>query len=242
MTSLLTKFEQIFVGRDSACVVGASAPYNHGVPLAGASRRCHVGLKPDLRSDAGMMGWQTGTKIPRLAIALLSALLHIFPCAAAHAAPPTEYEVKAAFIHNIASFVKWPAAPSAEGKLRLCILGSSPFTEAAGVLVGEQIDGLVWEVQHVDSRSALQECRVLFIAASEGGNLRRILQGVEGRAVLTVGDSDGYAEQGVVVNFYSGQNKVRFEINEDAARRAGLKISSQLLKLARIVRDAGGVK
>jgi len=183
-----------------------------------------------------------GTKTPNWAINFLLVLHLLLPCASAHAAPPSEYEVKTAFIHNIASFVKWPAAPSAGGKLRLCILGSSPFTEAAGVLVGEQIDGLVWEVQHVDSRTGLQECQVLFIAASEGGNLRRVLAGLNGSAVLTVGDSDGYAEQGVVVNFYSGQNKVRFEINEDAARRAGLKISSQLLKLARIVRDAGGVK
>lgn len=176
--------------------------------------------------------------LPRIANTFL---LTIFS-ANIHAAPPAEYEVKAAFVHNIAKFVEWPAASHAGGKLRLCILGQSPFTKASGALEGERIDGLVWEVQHVDSRSALQACRVLFIAASESGNLRRVLEGIKGRAVLTVGDSGGYAEQGVMVNFYMGENKVRFEINVEAARRAGLKISPQLLKLARIVPDNGEAK
>lgn len=192
-----------------------------------SSRHGSVGMNPDLQL------W-----LPRIANTFLLAMF----CANVHAEPQAEYEVKAAFVHNMAKFVEWPAVSHAGGKLQLCILGQSPFTKASGALEGERIDGLVWEVQQVDSRSALQACRVLFIAASESGNLRRVLQGIEGRAVLTVGDSGGYAEQGVMVNFYMGENKVRFEINREAARRAGLKISPQLLKLARIVPDARGIK
>lgn len=156
--------------------------------------------------------------------------------------PPTEYEVKAAFIHNIAKFVEWPAASHGGDKpgdsLRLCILGQSPITQAAGPLAGKQFGELVWKVRPVDSRASLQECHVLFIAASESDNLRSILEDIGGSAVLTVGDSDGYAGRGVMVNFYIEQNKVRFEINVDAAQRSGLKISSQLLKLARIVQES----
>lgn len=189
-------------------------------------------------NNLGKSSWRVGRS--DFVVALLFALL--FPCSLVHAAPPTEYEVKAAFVHNIAGYVKWPAAARPGGKQRLCILGDTPFTQAAGMLAGEQVDDWVWEVQHVDSRSTLQECRVLFIAASETGNLRRVLQSINGSAVLTVGDSNGYAEQGIMVNFYSEQNKVRFEINVDAALHAGLKISSQLLKLARIVQNSGGAK
>lgn len=191
-------------------------------------------------NNLGKSSWRVGRS--DFVVALLFALL--FPCSLVHAAPPTEYEVKAAFVHNIAQFVKWPAAPRAGDKLRLCILGQSPFTKAAGSLAGEQIGDWVWEVQGVDSRADLRECRVLLIAASESGNLRRVLQGLNGSAVLTVGDSDGYAEQGVMINFYldQNQNKVRIEINVDAAQRAGLNIGSQLLKLARIVQSAGRIK
>jgi hypothetical protein len=163
-------------------------------------------------------------------------------CASAQAGPPTEYEVKAAFIHNIAKFVEWPATARAKGALRLCILGQDSSGGAFDALRGKPIGDAVWEVLPVDRQSNLHQCRVLFIAASESGNLGQVLNDIKGHAVLTVGDSDGFAVQGVMVNFYLEQNRVRFEINNDAAGRAGLRISSQLLKLARIVAEPGGMK
>lgn len=158
------------------------------------------------------------------------------------AAPPTEYEVKAAFIHNIAKFVDWPAAPRTFGISRLCLLGHEPFGKALDALQGKPVSGTIWDIAPVDYGANLKECRVLFISASESGNLGRILESVRRSPVLTVGDSDGYAERGVMVNFYLEANKVRFEINHEAAKRAGLGISSQLLKVARIVGDAGGAQ
>lgn len=170
--------------------------------------------------------------------AMCAALFAVATCTSVYAALPNEYEVEAAFIHNIAKFVEWPATSPAGDNLQLCILGRSPFAKAAAPLAGRRIGELVWEVRPVDSHANLHECRVLFIAASESANLRSILEGI-GSAVLTVGDSGGYADRGVMVNFYSEENKVRFEINVDAVRRSGLKVSSQLLKLVRIIHDAG---
>lgn len=171
---------------------------------------------------------------------LLFAFLLVAPGAGAQAAPPTEYEVKAAFLHNIAKFVEWPASAGAKGNLRLCILGRGLFGEAAGTLGGKPASGATWEVAPVAARANLRECRVLLIETSETAELQRVLDGIKGSPVLTVGDSEGYAEQGVMVNFYLEQNKVRFEINLASARRAGLNVSSQLLKLARIVQPTGG--
>jgi hypothetical protein len=173
---------------------------------------------------------------------LLGTALAATTCVSAQAEPPTEYEVKAAFIHNIAKFVEWPAAPPTDGKLRLCIVGQDPFGSALDSLRGRPIGDKVWEVSPAKPNSNLRECGVLFIAASERNNLGQVLNATRGSAVLTVGDSEGYAEQGVMVNFYREQNRVRFEINAEAASRAGLKISSQLLKLARIVQEPGGVR
>lgn len=161
-------------------------------------------------------------------------------CADAQAAPATEYEVKAAFIHNIAKFVEWPARSA--GSLKLCVIGQNPFGSALDALQAKPIGDKVWGVQSVDPRSNLKSCGVLFIAASEKNNLKSILASIQGSAVLTVGDTSGYAEQGVMVNFYLEQNKVRLEINNDVAGRAGFKISSQLLKLAHIVVESGGGK
>ncbi len=175
-------------------------------------------------------------------IMLLGVALAAATCASVHAGPPTEYEVKAAFIHNIAKFVEWPEAVPASGPLKLCILGQDPFGSALDVLRGKTVHDKVWEVLHANSNTSLRECGVLFIAASERSNLKQVLDATKGSAVLTVGDSEGYAEQGVVVNFYLQDNMVRIEVNLDASKRAGLNISSQLLKLARIVQESGGAR
>ncbi len=175
-------------------------------------------------------------------VLLLAVLFGIF-CPGAQAASSGAYEVEAAFVHNIAKFVEWPASVGAKGALRLCILGQGPFGKAAENLLRDKpIDNMVWSVVPVDTSANLRECQVLFIESSEAGNLPRLLDSLKGSPILTVGNTGGYGEQGVIVNFYLEQDKVRFEINNDSAGRAGLKISSQLLKLARIVREAGGMK
>jgi len=171
---------------------------------------------------------------------LVLTLFLTVTCAAAQAAPAKEYEVKAAFIHNIAKFVEWP--PRSAGSLKLCVIGQDPFGSALDALDAKPIGDTVWEVLPVRRNSNLRGCGVLFIPASENNNLKPILTSIQGSAVLTVGDTPGYAEQGVMVNFYLEQNKVRLEINKDAAGRAGFKISSQLLKLARIVAESGEIK
>lgn len=174
-------------------------------------------------------------------VRLLSLVLTMLGNAVAQAGQPGEYEVKAAFIHNIAKFIEWPA-PVSGGKLRLCILGDDPFGENIGVLRGKALGERVWEVHPVGRSADLKSCQVLFIAASEQGDIGRIRQRLNGSAVLTVGDTPGYAEQGVMVNFYLEENKVRFEINRAASARGGFRIGSQLLRLGRIVAEQGGGK
>lgn len=174
------------------------------------------------------------------AVTLLCAMLALASCATAKAAPLGEYEVKAAFIHNIAKYVEWPAASHTSGKLALCVLGQNPFGDALDALQDKPIGGLNWEIVPASPGMKLERCHVLFIAASERDALERILQSIGNRPVLTIGDSEGYAEQGVMVNFYLEQNKVRFEINRGAAAQASLVISSQLLKLARVITGNGG--
>ena len=163
------------------------------------------------------------------------ALLLLAP-ALAFAQQPGEYEVKAAFVHNIAKFVEWPAPSSDGNAIQLCILGRNPFGDALAVLDGKQVGKLSWKISFPTIQSNLRACQVLFIAASEGGRLVPIFDKLGDAPTLTMGDTEGFAELGVMVNFYIDENKVRFELNSEAASRARLKFSSQLLKLARIVK------
>lgn len=169
-------------------------------------------------------------------VRVLFASLVLLVClnSPAHAAP-SEADIEVGFIHNIAKFVEWPAALPEGGKLQLCIIGQSDMESSAAVLVGKPIGQQTWAVRRVTMGDKLRDCQVLYIAGSEKVDLRHILKNIQGGPVLTVGDTEGYAEQGVMVNFYLEEGKLRFEVNLDSVRRSRLKIGARLLKLARIV-------
>ncbi len=145
-----------------------------------------------------------------------------------------EYQVKAAFIYNFAKFVEWPDE-SHDNDLTLCILGEGSFRDALDTIKGKFIRGKRLQVKRVKSIQDLKDCNILFITSSEKHNLSHLIDALGGSSILTVGDTEGFAEQGVIINLYVENNKVRFKINIEAARRANLKVSSRLLKLAKIV-------
>jgi hypothetical protein len=80
---------------------------------------------------------------------------------------------------------------------------------------------------------------ILFVSKSEKGRLGQILAAVRGKSILTVGETEAFARQGGIINFITVDNKVRYEINLDAAKRADLDISSKLLRLAKIIGYGG---
>lgn len=154
------------------------------------------------------------------------------------AAQHGEYEVKAAFLYNIARFVEWPqkVSPSSNAtSFHMCVYGKNPFAGALEAIKGKEIGGKKIIIQHINPLDHAQSCQMLFISASEQNDLKHVISGLSDHPVLTIGDTPGYARNGVIVNFYLEQNKVRFEINIQAAKQSGLKVSSKLLALAKII-------
>jgi hypothetical protein len=153
--------------------------------------------------------------------------------------PPTkEYQVKAAFLFNFTQFVQWPESAFRDAGEPICIgvLGEDPFGKALDETVGGERSGrrdLI--VRRSRAVSELKDCQLLFISKSERGRLAPILSEVESTGVLTVSEVEGFARLGGTINFYLEGNRVRFEINPDGAQKAGLRISSQLLSLGKIV-------
>lgn len=168
-------------------------------------------------------------------IALLLAVLHTAVSSPLHAAVASEYEVKAAFIYNFTRFVQWPQA-RASGPLDICVMGQDPFGSAIDEAVaGKRVGGREITVTRVDATATAKACEVLFIASSEERELEHILEALADVPVLTVGDTEHFAERGGMINLTQKDNHVRFEINVDALEDAGLRASSQLLRLATIV-------
>jgi hypothetical protein len=164
---------------------------------------------------------------------LIAGLVEDGYAAETERAVPGEYQVKAAFVYNFIKFVEWPAdrAPAA-GDVRLCVLGKVPVMASFEELRGQEVAGrrlIVTELQELNGAGA---CQVLFVAPSLSRRLPDVLAAVAGRPVLTIGDTDGYAEKGIMINMYLENKRVRFEINASAARAAGLRISAKLMGLA----------
>ena len=162
--------------------------------------------------------------------ALQSAIVYAQP------AGLPEYQVKAAFLYNFAKFIDWPAAAFAgpDDPLTIGILGRDPFGSALELLRDETAKGRPLRIRHLDNLEDLAPCHVLFICASEKKRLAATLRRLEGTDVLTVGDTDGYAAAGVMINLMKEGKRVQFTVNVAAVGRSSLKLSSKLLRLARI--------
>jgi hypothetical protein len=147
-------------------------------------------------------------------------------------------EVKAVFLVNFLSFAEWPAAklgPSA-GRLTVAVLGDPAFAAIVEhAAAGRVIGGRTIAVQAVESPEHAAAAHLLFIASSQARRLPAVLRAVADDTVLTVGDTDGFAQEGVAINLYTFDNRVRIEVNSTAAARAGVKLSASLMRLARIV-------
>jgi hypothetical protein len=172
------------------------------------------------------------------ALVLSTALVRAQPQPASPAASPTEYQVKAAFLYNFARFVEWPTEARHEpgAPFVIAILGRDPFGAVLDETVaGKTVAGRPIEVRRAASVDDARDAQIVFISPSERPNTGAILKALERPGVLTVGDPDGFAQRGGAINFTLQARKVRFEINPAAAEQAGLKMSSQLLKLATLV-------
>ncbi len=149
------------------------------------------------------------------------------------AAPPNEYQVKAAFLFNFAKFVEWPpsAFPDMNTPFVIGVLGSDPFGSYLDETVrGERVNSRPLVVQRYREASEIKQCHVLFISRSESHRLDQIVSSLKYRKILTVTDAGGSG--GVIVHFINEGNKIRFRIDVAAAKTADLTISSKLLRLA----------
>ncbi len=149
-----------------------------------------------------------------------------------------EYEVKAAFLLNFARLVQWPSSAfhDAEEPIFLGVLGRDPFDGALQSLVeGRKAGPRTIHVKHIANVRDITSCHMVFVSAPETAPVTEILAAARGASVLLVGDAHDFARKGGAINFYSDEGKVRFAINRQAAEDAGLKISSRMLRLAKLV-------
>lgn len=165
--------------------------------------------------------------------ALFSLLLGLLTAPAWGSDIP-EYQLKAAYLYNFASFTKWPVE---EGAFQLCVFGKDPFGPYLKQVARKKIKRRTIQTRTVQTVEGLDGCQLVFIAPSAVNRINQVLGHVTQRAVLTVADSAGALDSGAMINMSTRSGRVNFEVNLPEARAHGLKISSKLLRLAkRVVR------
>ncbi|MBN2476966.1 MAG: YfiR family protein [Pirellulales bacterium] len=150
-----------------------------------------------------------------------------------------EYAIKAAYLYNFGRYVTWPpeAFPSTAAPFVISLIGqdrTAPYLEK--IARDGEIAGRSIVVQRLGTAEDFRPCHILFIGRHATAEQRlEILRRVGNLPVLVVGETPGFAQQDGIVNFYIAGNKIRFEINHEAAKQKGLRISAKLLALSKIV-------
>jgi hypothetical protein len=148
---------------------------------------------------------------------------------------PTEYQIKAAFLFNFAKFVDWPpeAFPATNSPIVIGVMGKNVFgNDLEKTIRDKTVNNRRFEFVAVSSATEAIRCHILFISPSEKDNLKKIVDSLHNASVLTVSETDQFIDAGGMINFLIQDDKIRFQISDAAAKKAGLQISSKLLSLA----------
>lgn len=169
-------------------------------------------------------------------ITLLCVPGHTF--AQTHPRAAAEYELKAVFLFNFVKFVKWPPAafPDSSAPLTIGVLGADPFAGALErTIQGETVGGRRLRLRQSFRAEELKKCQVVYLCKSEHARIEEDLAALKSGSVLTVGETERFSQAGGVITLIMERGRVAFEINVATSRRAGLEISSKLLRLGKTV-------
>lgn len=154
----------------------------------------------------------------------------------------SEYLIKAGYIYNFAKLVEWPATTFAQpdSPIVIGIVGNDPFGPVIDkVLEGKKVNGHPFLIKRLKTTADVKECHILFVGSSLGPHVSDTIRLTRGTPVLTISEIPGFADRGGIINLTLEQNKVRFEVNVEAAKEADLNISSRLLVLAKVIQQSG---
>ena len=193
-----------------------------------------------LLSDTSQSAAQRGDRPIRRTVALLLALL----CAsgAQGQTQASEVDLKSAFLYKFIHYAEWPqgALGALADPIAICVVEQETLAQVLeGAVQGRTAHDRTVVVRRV-AAGDVAGCQVLFVGAPEAGRAEQVVAQVSAKPVLTVGDAEGFARRGGMINFTRRGARLGFEINRSAVRRAGIDLSSQLLKLAELVPDESG--
>jgi hypothetical protein len=176
-----------------------------------------------------------GFRIPAgVVIAVMATILGLQPASIGGTSGDVELHIKAAYLFNFGRYVSWP---DPFGEVVIGVVGGGAIVDVLEKTIsGKTINGRAYRVKVFRSVDHLDRCEILFLPRAEAKHAQTVLAAVSGKSVLTVSDSDGFTDNGGMIEFRLIDDTLKFDINPGAAEKAGLKISSELLRVARDIK------
>lgn len=153
---------------------------------------------------------------------------------AVHANTTKEYFVKAAFVYNFTKFVQWPDSIvlSQQNNLNICVAGKDTLSKARSIFNEATTSSLTLTLLEDNEWQGKDVyCHIVYIS-KKTTSVSTLLQSIGNEPILTVGETEDFIKQGGIIGFVNKNNKVKLTINNQAARKAGLRIDPQLLEIA----------
>jgi hypothetical protein len=154
-------------------------------------------------------------------------------------AGPSEYELKAAFLHNLSNFITWPpkAFLSDDAPFILCVLGTDPFGDnLEAITTNQRVAGQhAIQISKITNEIEAKDCHLVFISSSEQNKIAKIVNFLKNFHILTVGDTEDFIDQGGMIMFMTVEGKIKLAISPERIIASQLKASAQLLKIAKII-------
>lgn len=159
-------------------------------------------------------------------------------CRESYADGPTESEIKVAFMYNFGQFVTWPSEKAMNSSFVIGVAWSDPFgSDLDNVLSGKQIRERPIVTKRFPDEKNSKHCHILYIGSNDQAQRAATFEYLRDAPVLTVGTGVEFARNGGMIGFYMKDNRIKLAVNLESARRAGLNISSKLLRVSNIVRE-----
>jgi hypothetical protein len=150
--------------------------------------------------------------------------------------PDINAKVKVLFLYQISKYVMWPTEPSPNG-FTIGLYGEYPelFSELNKLAAEKKRGDQPYVIIQYKQLSEIKSCHVLYLTPERDGDISKVLEKLKGKNTLLVTDKDGMIKKGACINFFYEDNKQRFEVSNENVKQQGLKISTKLSSIAKVI-------
>jgi len=145
------------------------------------------------------------------------------------------HEVYSMMVFNFVKYVQWPAGDNSK-EFVIGVVGNNEIYNTLSTWYGGKPKGTkTYVIKKFNNASEVTDCQVLFIDKTKSGEFDAVNNKVRGKGTLVVTDRAGLGSRGSCINFKTVDEKLRFELNQQAVEASNLKVAGALTSMAILI-------